>query len=503
MWRRRTSMRRVVLGGALGLSMGLGCVDIGHFPCERDSQCELGGRVGRCFDPGYCALPDGACPSGYRFDAGSVPPELEGRCADPPAESSTSGGSTTGPESTGESSSSGTSSGGESSSSDSGSSTSTTGNICGDHPCGCTASLAVGIRANCVARFDGRVACWGANGWAELGDGQISEFSLDSQEAELPEELSFTTVTAGNHHLCARTDDGTALCWGRNSNREIDPGTSLSSLGPVTPAIEGAAGAIGLSPQHSCVGTIGGPELRCLGNNGYDKLGIPSGNLSDLTLPGGMAVEGFGLGRDHSCAMAGGRVWCWGRNNVGQVGEPMVDPFTDQPTEVSFGGDALMITSGRDHTCIVRDVMNSIACWGRNTAGQVGDGTQTNRFTPTPIDGPLPGTVIDIIGRYDSTCALLDNGDVWCWGGTNGDDLGTAARDGMEVREPMRVEVIGDLPETLVEIGLGQYHLCGRAESGRLWCWGQGHDGQIGPSGAGQDFALAEIDVGCPPGVGN
>jgi len=477
----------------------LGCVNIGVFACERDSQCELDGRVGQCFDPGYCALPDEACESGYRFDDRSVPDDLAGRCA-PMEDGSSTGTSTTGGSSS-SSSGLGTSTGG--SSSEEGSST--TGHDCGDHPCGCTASLSVGTNHVCVARFDGEVICWGSNGYAELGMGRASAPIPWPQWVDIPGASGVLEVFDGNNHTCGLTQDESVYCWGRNASGEIDPALveDLVIAPTALPLLE-PPGAIGMGPQHTCVSSPVGPGVRCLGNNTNGKLGGPNPDPVDTMLPGMQAIEQMSLGRDHTCAMAGGQVWCWGRNNYGQLGDPMIMVSTPDPTEVVLPAPATMIAGGRDHTCVVLEgEVDEVLCWGRNNVGQIGDGTQALRNVPTALVEPLPSAVVGLSGRLDTSCALLEDGDLWCWGGLYGVELGTAIEPEMELRVPMRVEVVDELPEPIVEAEVGASHLCARAESGRLWCWGRDNLDQLGPIAPPLGMTAVEIDVECPPGVGN
>ena len=90
-------------------------------------------------------------------------------------------------------------------------------------------------------------------------------------------------------------------------------------------------------------------------------------------------------GEDHTCAIdADGAVWCWGTGNSGQLGTGQTvnrwQPFiTDS---LGVGRTAIDITAGGDHTCAVLDD-GTVSCWGANAYGQLGDGTNTLRKSPT------------------------------------------------------------------------------------------------------------------------
>lgn len=486
--------------GGVGLGALVGCLRIGTFACERDSQCELDGREGICVVPGYCALPDDGCESGYRFHERGLPDDLAGHCA-PPGHGGMSEGSSTSDDGSTSSSTSSSSEGSSSSAPESSSEgdATTTGTDCGDHPCPCTVSLAAGANFTCITRDDGRVICWGANNQGQLGMGTTSGPIPWPQLVGISGEVLAQRVHAGNEHTCARGSDGALHCWGRNLSREIAPGAgSPDVVGPTVLPIRGEIGAVGLSPQHSCVGDPASPGLQCLGNNGYGELGGNGGQPIHSALPGMNPADDLALGQDHSCARAGGRVWCWGRDNYGQLGQNMVPGPVSEPVEVSLPSDAVILVAGRHHNCVAIDGGNVVRCWGHNDVGEVGDGTTTNRQLPNNLAMQLPGTVVAMDAMLDTTCALLDDGELWCWGGTYGSQLGTGIAFGDPMLEPRRVNVIDELPEPIVEFGLGGSHLCARASSGRLWCWGRDNQEQLGPIDPPVGKKAVEIDVECP-----
>lgn len=495
---------RIGWGTGLGLGLGLlvGCVHIGTFGCERDSQCGLDGRAGLCLPPGYCALPDDGCESGYRWHDRSVPSNLSGQCAPLPSEgSSSSSGTSTSSSSDGGSSSSGAvASSSESSSSDGGSSS--TGSECGDHPCPCTRSVATGANHTCVARTDGHVVCWGANSQGQLGQGPGAGPIPEPQTVVIPGEALIDVVSTSNNGTCGRGSDDAVWCWGDNNNGELTTptGSPPSVVSPTALPVDGAPGALGQSAGHTCVGDAMGPGVRCLGSNGYSELGGGGTQPIDGAIPGMDAVDELALGNDHSCARAAGQVWCWGRDNVGQLGQNMVPGPTADPVPVALPGQATRIVAGNNHTCVVLDDGAAVRCWGKGNLGQIGDGTTNNRQLPNALDMALPAPVVAMDAIIDTTCALLADGSLWCWGDDNGGLLGTEVDNGTPMLVPAQVLTVDELPEPVVDIALGAAHLCGRAESGRLWCWGRNTSWQLGPNDPLPGTQAVELDVECPPG---
>jgi alpha-tubulin suppressor-like RCC1 family protein len=140
-----------------------------------------------------------------------------------------------------------------------------------------------------------------------------------------------------------------------------------------------AAGA-----SHSCVLRAG--ELFCFGQN-------HSGQLGDATMKEQHSAVRVGADSDwsqvvagdaHTCGRRGGAIYCWGKDEDGQLGngEGSKSPALT-PQRVGTGADWGAVAAGGDHTCAIRQ--GALYCWGRNTQGQLGDGTNVNRHAPTRV----------------------------------------------------------------------------------------------------------------------
>ncbi|MEM9458714.1 MAG: hypothetical protein AAGF11_31345 [Myxococcota bacterium] len=494
------------LGLPVACVLLVACVRIGTFSCDDDSQCTLDGLAGLCLEPGYCALPDTTCGHGYRWHERGVPDPYVGECIGMPvdtASSSSSGGAA----SFSSSSDGSPSSGGSTSDTLSGSdgSSSTTGSECGDYPCPCTQSLATGFNHVCVVRTDRRVVCWGDNSLGQLGQGSGDGSEMHPQLVVIPGEVLADEVFASNNGTCARGSDGTLWCWGYNNHRQITtPGDWPDEMEPYRLPVDGVHGAFAQSAEHTCVGDAMIASVRCLGSGNNQELGgggdqpveVDLSNLSAMN-----PVAQLAAGVNHSCALADGEVWCWGRDNYGQLGQELSNASTAEPVLVPLSGEAGLLVAGNNHNCVAVDDGATVECWGRGNQGQIGDGDNSNdsRQIPTPLERALPGRVAMMSARGDTTCALLDDGTVWCWGGRAGRWLGTDVDNNVKLVQPTPVQIIEELPETIVEIALGQAHLCGRAESGRLWCWGDNSHRELGPTSTGEVTVVVELDVWCPP----
>lgn len=262
--------------------------------------------------------------------------------------------------------------------------------------------LTAGYNHACAVPTSGDVKCWGSNSSGQLGDGSTTDRSTPVNVVGLGGGVR--AVDGGQLHTCAAMWSGGVKCWGDNSRGQIGDGTTLNRTTPVS--VSGLSGdilAVAAGGLHSCAIPAGGPP-RCWGWNAYGQLG--DGTTLDRSTP--VAVSGLPAGAtditagfNHNCALTpNSGISCWGLNANGQLGDASTadrhspvavcaDPPCSSPILGIFAIDA-----GGDHTCAV-SLSAGPWCWGRNTDGQLGDGTYTQRTTPTEILGlgMIPGDV--------------------------------------------------------------------------------------------------------------
>jgi alpha-tubulin suppressor-like RCC1 family protein len=234
--------------------------------------------------------------------------------------------------------------------------------------------------------------------------------------------------------------------------------------------------------DHACrfSRTSAGSFVDCWGRNNIGQLGQGGavGTPAELLVPTEVAApSGFAwtaelaAGRTHTCAVgADQRVACWGANTSGQLdGAASPTPVT-APVIVPGVSGVRQISVGASHTCALR-MDGTVWCWGRNAEGQLGRGTSTVSEAP----GPVPGLVgvAEIAAGFRFTCARIDDGTVQCWGDGGFGQIGDGADLGRLA--PATVTGIDDA----TQLALGEYSACVVRATGRVWCWGYNADGEL------------------------
>ncbi len=248
--------------------------------------------------------------------------------------------------------------------------------------------LRAGYRHTCGVTTANIAFCWGFNGDGALGDGTTTN---RTKPVRVAGGLTFTQARAGGDHSCGWTSAGKAYCWGRNNEGQLGDGTLTRRLSPV--AVAGGHTFTQVSPggAHTC-GATTDQKAWCWGRNEHFELGDGTQirRLSPTAVvANGIKFDALATGVFHSCALTtDDRAYCWGDNAVGSLGDGTLGTHTT-PWPVTGGRrfDAISVGVVGRHSCGLTGAGVAF-CWGWNSSGELGDGTQTDRLTPTKVLGP-------------------------------------------------------------------------------------------------------------------
>jgi alpha-tubulin suppressor-like RCC1 family protein len=273
--------------------------------------------------------------------------------------------------------------------------------------------VAVGRYHSCALLVPGGVRCWGLrySDFARI-------FNYSTTPVDFPEWLSgVNSLAARQYGTCALLDRGSVECW---SNRDAGPPYEVAS----------SATSVSSGYGHSCA-VLSTAKVQCWGQNSDGQLGELA-SLSD--------VVAITAGDSHTCALLiAGNVKCWGSNSWGQLG--FRSPFKS-PTPVDVPGlssGVAAIAAGGLHTCALL-ITGVVKCWGNNGGGQVGNGTRTTLpVTPPVTVAGLRARVTSINAGAGHTCVLLSIGGAQCWGDNSYGQLG----DGTNSWRVVPTDVVG------------------------------------------------------------
>jgi alpha-tubulin suppressor-like RCC1 family protein len=285
-----------------------------------------------------------------------------------------------------------------------------------------------------------------------------SEDSIALLALPLSPSAAFTSampqMVTGSAHTCSLDRSGSVFCWGR-----------------------GREGAIGRDGGDTC----GWQDDKC--SRSPRKVPLP-GPVSQIAAAGA-----------HTCAITSGKVYCWGYNETGQLGNGKTDD-TSAPQLVSEISGATRIATGPFHTCAIVEGAR-VFCWGHNGSSQLGgppgqpfEQSCLARYRPNdgrpiyrrcfihPVEVTGLGSAVQLALSSTTTCALQAEGTVRCLGGSEAGQLGDGSAFSELSDRPTPGPVSG--LENVVAIVAGHTHFCAQQQQGTVQCWGANESGQLG-----------------------
>ena len=266
--------------------------------------------------------------------------------------------------------------------------------------------VSAGASETCASMRSGdKVLCWGGS----------------SPAGNVLAGVYFNQIAVGGGHICGLTPEGTAYCWGDNSQGQLGDGSRTARAAPTLVRV--------------------------------------STRFVDIS-----------VGAAHSCALgADGSAWCWGSNKAGQLGDNSIDNRT-RPVLVRGREQFVSLSAGGSHTCGVR--ASKVYCWGDGFSGQIGNAIQQNQREPFPVRTTL--SFRSVVSGELHTCGLTTSGRAWCWGDNRRGQLGNDTRDNRDVPDSVATELV------FTQLAVGASHTCGITSARLLACWGENASGQLG-----------------------
>lgn len=335
--------------------------------------------------------------------------------------------------------------------------------------------VSAGAAHSCARVANGLVWCWGANTRGQLGNDSTDRSLVPVQVQGLRD---IVRISAGDEHSCAVRRDGAAFCWGSNGAGQLGNGTTADRTVPVRVARLQDIRQIAAGHDHSCALRDNG-RVFCWGGNSQGQLGTNDreNRLRPVRVSGVVATRAEEIGAGHmlSCLRnTAGRVFCWGSNRWNELGTP-VGSRSLVPVRVTRLGQVTALSVGDYHSCAVRGDANRVWCWGYNSYGALGDGTTEARQTPVAVRGLSGVAQVAAGGYWGTSCAVQRNGRTFCWGSNDSGQLGI---DSTERFVATRAR-LGSMNNG-AQLSVGLYHVCGQRRNGTAWCWGFNSSGQLG-----------------------
>lgn len=304
-------------------------------------------------------------------------------------------------------------------------------------------AIAAGHYHSLGLKADGTVWAWGQNTYGQLGDNTTTQRNAPVQVLG-PGGTGFladiVAIAAGDYYSLALKNDGTVWAWGRNNLGQLGDNTTTDRATPV----------------------------QVLGSGG-------TGTLTNIIAI--VARAGYSL-----ALSADGTVWAWGYNAYGQLGNNTTTNSSTPVQVLGPGGTGVLgnvmaIAAGHYHALALKSD-GTVWAWGRNTEGELGDNTTTNRRTPVQVQGAAD--VIAVAAHALESLALKSDGTVWAWGYNANGQLG----DNTTVNRLTPVQVLGPggagVLTDVIGIAAGVYFSIALKVDGTVWAWGTNTDGQLG-----------------------
>jgi hypothetical protein len=291
------------------------------------------------------------------------------------------------------------------------------------------------VKVTSAPMTGGALAGWGFDG-PQLGLDHLEMDDPLTVPTTSDGDARWATVAAAWRQSVGIAVDGTLWGWGLGSFGYVGDGNFYDQLRPVQLGADTHWASVAAGRRHILAVKNDG-TLWSWGNNGFGQLGDHYDQERNVPTQVGYDASwaAVAAGESHSLGVrTDGTLWAWGLTGVGQLGLGETDYVVPVPTQVGTGATWVAVAAGSEHSLAIASD-GSLWAWGGNTAGQLGDGTTTNRSTPVRIGTGTSWTAVSA-GNMHSV-ALSSDGSLWAWGDNSQGQVG----DGTTVdrAQPVRI----------------------------------------------------------------
>jgi alpha-tubulin suppressor-like RCC1 family protein len=379
-------------------------------------------------------------------------------------------------------------------------------------------ALAAGGLHSLAIGANGALFAWGYNGNGQVGDGTLVQ-RLAPVQVNLPQGITAVATAAGRSFSMALGSDGRLYTWGWNPQGQLGDGTNIDRstpaaltnylpvpqtglTGSVSPSMAAQAVSFtvvvtGIAPTGTVQFKDGSANLgtpvplvngaaslttATLGLGQHNITAVYSGDAANGPSTSNVVVQTvqpyrvLAGGYAHSLQILAGKLYAWGRNTDGELGDGTNTYRTSRAlTQLPAVAAPVVVAAGDLHSMAIGSD-GKLYAWGDNTAGTLGDGTTISRNLPAPVT--LPGGAAPTAiaaGPYFSVAAGSDN-KVYAWGGNFSGQLG----DGSRANHALPAQVIMPANVGAVALAAGNGHVLAIGSNGLLYAWGYNAYGQLG-----------------------
>lgn len=314
-------------------------------------------------------------------------------------------------------------------------------------------AIAAGGQTSYALMSDGTIRGWGNSRSFALGHTDIDLVASPITVAGIDHAVAIAAGGERRAKACVIRDDASVICWGHRDGFPMTLDKDVAGMPPTEiPALAGAR-EITLGEAHGCA-RMGDDTLQCWRRTDEaEPRAVPE--LTDI-----VAVRSASL---HTCALKkAGDVWCWGLNRSGAVATlDAPGASLSTPTRAEELPAALELGLADGMSCS-RHADDTVRCWGSGPLRQLELDRKPITFARSGTSGHL--------------CVVVEGGGVRCVGARGNLVLGIEAST---VADAKTLVAVPGLP-VVTAAATAPAHTCALAENGQVWCWGGNEFGQLG-----------------------